>query len=87
MKELSLFFLSIAAGGLVAVVPPGVSAQASRADSCHVTTESSRVYRNDTKEVTETRSCPLGSSDCGQMEQLCSNRVEQDFKPAKGAWE
>jgi hypothetical protein len=38
MKELSLFFLSIAAGGLVAVVPPGVSAQASRADSCHLTT-------------------------------------------------
>jgi hypothetical protein len=37
MKKLSLFLLCITAGSLVAVRPPGVSAQASRPDSCHVT--------------------------------------------------
>jgi len=39
MKQLSLFLLCVTAGSLVAVMPPGfLSAQASRPDSCYVTT-------------------------------------------------
>jgi hypothetical protein len=39
MKQLSLFLLCVTAGSLVAVMPHGfLSAQASRPDSCHVTT-------------------------------------------------
>ena len=39
MKQLSLFLLCATAGSLVAVMPPGfLSAQASRPDSCYVTT-------------------------------------------------
>jgi len=90
MKQLSLFLLCVTAGSLVAVMPPGfLSAQASRPDSCYVTTptESSRAHRNETKEVTETRCFPLARSDCGQTERLCSNRAEPDFRRKKGRWE
>ena len=39
MKQLSLFLLCVTAGSLVAVMPPSfLSAQASRPDSCYVTT-------------------------------------------------
>jgi hypothetical protein len=39
MKQLSLFLLCVTAGSLVAVMPHGfLSAQASRPDSCYVTT-------------------------------------------------
>ena len=66
MKQLSLFLLCVTAGSLVAVMPPR-HRDPTRATSLR-RTESSRAHRNETKEVTETRCCPLARSDCGQTE-------------------
>ncbi len=90
MKQLSLFLLCVTAGSLVAAMPPGfLSAQASRPDSCYVTTPNGIVAGSSERYERSYGNALLSVGPFGLWPNgtVVFKPAEPDFRRKKGRWE